>query len=216
MLGKVLACLALGMACWPAMAHAEAETDAWTGDIGLYSRYLDYDLFPLTPGPVFQGALYYQFSKGCQGMAWGSHGIEKSTGGELDLGVYCSLEVAEVTVTAGALRSFLRRVPDSTTVSFGLSHANFDVTAERYVMPGPDGTRIYGGYTAQPMNGLTLYPMLVYETGMGLPDLFGGGLRTELDVVEDVSLFALALLPITKGDGDTRSSELAVGIRYSF
>ncbi|MFD2578134.1 hypothetical protein ACFSTD_04885 [Novosphingobium colocasiae] len=45
----MLACLALGMACWPAMAHAEAETDAWTGDIGLYSRYLDYDLFPLTP-----------------------------------------------------------------------------------------------------------------------------------------------------------------------
>lgn len=206
-------CVPFGLAVWPAVAAA----GPLSGDVGVYSRFLDYDLFPLTDEPVVQAALYYGVSKECEALVWGSHGLETAVGGELDLGLYCSLEFGDVTATVGGLRSFLRQTPDATTLSVGLTYAGFDITAEHYPLPTQeDGTRIYGGYAAKPFSTLSLYPMLVWETGLGVPDIFAGGVRAELELAGSSSLFALALVPLARAEDDGRSSELALGLRYRF
>lgn len=211
MLRFVLGCLAT-LAIFPS---GPARADALSAEVGLYSRYLDYDLFALTAEPVIQGGLFLQASEACQILAWGSHGLATSVGGELDVGAYCGTDIAGTTVTVGALRSFLRGLPDATTLSFGLARGGFDLTAEQYFWV-KDGTRIYGGYTWQASGRLKVHPMAAYETGLGLTDILAAGASAELELEKGVSLVALGLMPIVKADDDFRSSELMVGMRYRF
>lgn len=195
---------------------APCRADGLRGDIGLYSRYLDLDLLAPTDQPVVQGGLYYDH-KSCFAFAWGSHGLATESGGELDIGAYCSVAAGPVTLTGGAMRSFLVGTNDVTTLSLGFAAAGFDLTVERYLWPGnPDGTRVYGGFALQPARRLTLRPMLVYETGLGLPDILAGGLSGEVTLGARLSLTALGLLPMASGPGLERSAQVMAGVKLGF
>jgi hypothetical protein len=205
------------MAVLVAAAGSPSHAKALSGDVGLYSQYLDYDLFVLTDEPVVQAGLNAQISEACTLMAWGSHGVATKAGGELDLGALCSVGVGDTTVSFMAMQSILRGVRDATTVSVRLARGNIDLNVEHYLWAGnPDGSRIYGGYRFSPSKTVSLHPFAAFETGIGAPDIFALGLDASLALTADVSLVGLAMVPLARRRGDPRKAELSTGIRYSF
>ena len=91
------------------------------------------------------------------------------------------------------------------------------LTVEQYVWDAnPDGTRIYTGYTFKPAEALTLHPMMIYETGLGVPDILVAGADASLELGGDLSLYGMALVPAAKAKGDERKARAQVGLRYQF
>lgn len=208
-----LTMLGIGM-----MLDDPAQAQKISGEVGLYNKYLDYDVLVLTDEPVVQAALYAQISDECTFMAWGSHGVATRVGGELDVGPMCEFEVADKTkISVYGMRSFLRDFQDSWTVSAGISHGPAALTVERYYWDNnPNGWRMYGSYTLRPTGQLTFQPLLVYETGLGLPDIVAGGANAEYALTPELSLVAMGLAPLHEGKGDFRKAQLLVGTRLTF
>ncbi len=149
--------LVAGLAALAVVVCGPARAQHLSGEIGIYSKYLDYDLFVLTDEPVVQAGLNAQVSEACTLFAWGSHGVATRVGGELDLGAVCGIAVGETTVSFMALQSILRGMRDSTMLSVRLARGNLDLNVEQYLWAGnPDGTRIYGGYRVSPVNGVSV------------------------------------------------------------
>lgn len=204
---------ALALLLTPAASPAQDIS----GTVGLYSRYLDYDLFVLTSQPVVQAVVYAEVSEACSLMAWGSHGVSTSVGGELDVGGFCGLDIGGTQVTATALRAFTRGSRDTSIASIRFDRAGFDLTVEQYVWDAnPDGTRVYTGYTFNPAEALTLHPMMVYETGLGVPDILVAGADASLALSKNLSLYGMALVPAAKANGDDRKARAQVGLLYRF
>ena len=198
-------------------ASSGVQAQSLSGDIGIYNKYLDYDLFPLTDQPVIQGSLYAGVTEECSLMAWSSHGIATSEGGELDVGAICYVPIVEGTVTLYGLRSFLRGAADAWTIAAGYEYGGADLTVEQYFWDGnPDGTRIIAGYTHEGIEGLIMRPLLTYETGLGVAEMLAGGLAAEYALTGGVSLTARGLAPLIKDKSGLRTAELQFGLRHSF
>lgn len=205
---------ALALTYVPSVAMAQSVS----GEIGVYSKYLDDDLFPLTDEPVVQAAVFIDVSDNCSLDAWGSHGLATKEGGELDLGASCRFNIDEKTeVEVIAYRDLLRGFDDMTELSVGITHGPLNITVTQFVWDNnPDATRIVAGYTIEATEHLSLRPMVAYETGFGEDDIVAGGLRAEYALTKQFSLVGLALTPIKKGSNDTRGTEASIGIRFSF
>ncbi len=205
------------MVGWALFAPTASIAQNISGTVGLYSRYLDYDLFVLTSQPVVQAVVYAEVSEACSLMAWGSHGLSTRVGGEIDVGGFCGVDIGGTHVTATALRAFTRGARDTSIASLRFDRAGFDLTVEQYVWDAnPDGTRVYTGYTFKPAEALTLHPMMIYETGLGVPDILVAGADAALDLGGDLSLYGMALVPAAKANGDDRKARAQVGLRYQF
>ena len=209
-LKTILAALAL-------LAPSALRAQDVSGTVCLYSRYLDYDLFVLTSQPVVQAVVYAEVAEACSLMAWGSHGLSTRVGGELDVGGFCGMDIGGTHVTATALRAFTRGSRDTSIASLRLDSAGFDLTVEQYIWDAnPDGTRVYTGYTFKAVEALTLHPMMIYETGLGVPDILVAGADAAVELGGDVSLFGMALVPVAKANDDDRKARAQVGLRYAF
>lgn len=189
-----------------------------SGEVGIYSSYLDDDLFVYTNEPVIQAGVYLDVTDNCSLDAWGSNGIATKVGGELDLGASCRFSLSEETeVEVVANRILLRGDDDITEISVGVTHGPVDVTVSRYFWDNnPDAFRIVAGYSFEPTEKLSLRPMMTYETGFGEEDILAGGLSAEYALTEQLSVVGLAVTPIKKGSEDTRGTEANIGIRFSF
>lgn len=213
--GRFIVMLSSGLAAGLFAANAQAQDIS--GDIGLYNKYLDFDVFVLTDEPVVQGALYATVSDECSAMAWGSHGISTREGGELDVGAICYVPAGDGTVILYGLRSFLRGFQDAWTIAAGYSYGGADLTVEQYFWDGnPDGRRFIAGYTHTGIDRVVLRPMLTYETGLGIPRIFAAGLSAEYRLEGDVSLVAMGFVPLVEDDPELRTGQLQLGVKYTF
>lgn len=204
----------LALACMPSVAIAQSVT----GEIGVYSSYLDDDLFVYTEQPVVQAGVYLDVTENCSLDVWGSHGFSTKAGGELDLGGSCRFNIDKKTeVEVVASRVLLHGTDDITELSVGVTHGPIDVTVSRYFWDNnPDATRVVAGYTIEATEQFSLRPMVVFETGFGEDDIFAGGLRVEYALTDNLSLVGLALTPIKKGVDDTRGTQASIGLRFNF
>lgn len=148
------------LAALPGAAHAQAIS----GDVGLYSRYVDEDLFVFTNEPVVQASAYLDVSDRCSIDAWGSHGIATKVGAELDLGASCRFSLADTTEREVAVaRNFLQGTPDLTAVTASIQRGAFDLTVSHYLWDrNPDATRVVAGITLKANEAFNLRPHVVY------------------------------------------------------
>lgn len=198
-------------------APAPALASKISGEVGIYSKYLDYDLFVLTDEPVVQAGLYAQVSEECTAMAWGSHGTSTSAGGELDVGVRCQVPLGKGAASAYALRSFLRGYRDSWTIAAAYHIGGAEMAVEHFLWDGhPSGTRISASYRYSGIDKLTLKPVVAYETGLGVADMLAAGLNAEYALTGELSLVALGLVPLVEDESGFRQEEFMVGLRYGF
>lgn len=194
-------------------APAAAKAQSISGEIAIHSQYLDDDLLPLTDEPVIQAGLYLDVGDHCSLDVWGNHGFNTSMGGELDLGGSCRFSSGDTEIEISANRYILRGTSDITAVSISATHGPFDVTVNQYLWDNnPDATRITAGYSFEPIDKFTLRPSLVYQTGFGERDVFGGGITGTYAISDQLSLIGTVLTPF-KGD---RSTQAGVGISFKF
>lgn len=204
---------AIAIACCTAAVPAAVQAQPLSGDIGVFNKYLDDDLLPLTNQPVAQANVSLDLGKGFSINSFATHGLSTSRGGEVDLGGSYDFTVGEFEFNIAADRYFLRKLSDMTAVSASVEYSGVDITVSHYIWnQNPDATRIVAGYTVEASENLSLRPMVTYQTGFGERDVAGGGMSVSYAFTENLALTAKALTPI-KGDRDTQAS---VGLQFSF
>ncbi len=208
---RFIACIlgATGFALAPTAVNAQSIS----GEIGVFNQYLDDDLLPLTDKPVVQAGIYIDVSKNCSLDVWGSHGINTSQGGELDVGGSCRFTAGETEVEVSANRLFLRGLSDITALSISATRGPVKVEVEQYLWDNnPDATRVTAGYNIDVTEKFSLRPSLVYQTGFGERDVFGGGASASYAITKNLSIVGTLLTPFS---GD-RSTQGSVGLNFTF
>lgn len=215
-MNKRIAIVAIAAAFIAAPSATMAQSVS--GEVGIHSNYLDDDLFVYTNEPNVQAAVFYDFSDHCSLDVWGTHGLATSTGSEIDVGASCRISLAKDTeVEVIAYRDFLTGDDDMTEVSVGVTHGPVNVTVTQFIWDNnPDATRVVASYTLEPSEKLSLKPMLAYETGFGEADILAGGLKATYALSDQFSLVGQVLTPIKKDGADERTTEVSVGIKFTF
>lgn len=192
----------------PAPAFAQVS-----GEVGVYSQYLDDDLLPLTPRPVVQAGVYVEVNNNCSLDVWANKGIDTREGDELDVGASCRFNIGQDTeVEVIAYRDILRGQDDITEMSARVTHGPVDVTVLYFAWDkNPDALRITAGYTVKATDKLSLRPAVVYQSGFGERDILGGGLYATYRLTNEFEVVGKAIVPF-KGD---RNPQVSVGLKYS-
>lgn len=211
MRNSVLLIPALTCAALPLPSFAQTIS----GEISLRNQYVDRDLFVQNNKPTVQGGVYLDIDDHCSLDAWGAGG---KTGSELDLGASCRFDLSEKTqLEVWAYRDFLQGFDDITETMVKVRHGGFDISVTQYFWDkNPDATRTEIGYTIEPMQKLEVRPAAVYQTGFGESDIVVGALDITYALNDNVSLSASIFSPLHKGAGDSRKSQVSVGINYTF
>lgn len=205
----VLIACAGSLALTPTIVSAQSLS----GEIGVFNQYLDDDLLPLTDKPVVQAGLYIDVSENCSLDVWGSHGFNTSMGGEGNAGISCRIKSGEMEVEVAANRLFLRGLSDITALSISATRGPIKVEVEQYLWDNnPDATRITAGYNIDVTEKFSLRPSLVYQTGFGERDVFGGGASASYAITKNLSIVGTLLTPFS-GDRTTQGS---VGLNFTF
>lgn len=184
-----------------------------SGEVGIYSQYLDDDLLPLTPDPVVQAGVSVDISQHCSADAWVNLGINTRVGRELDLGASCRFDIDETQIEVVASRYLLQAESDITELSVSATQGSADVTVSYYAWDDhPDAVRVTVGYTIEATDKLLLRPAAVYQTGFGDSDVIGAGLYANYRLTDNLEVVGMALAPI-KGD---RHPQVSLGLKFSF
>lgn len=196
-----------------ALAPTAVNAQSVSGEIGVFSQYLDDDLLPLTDKPVIQAGVYVEISDKCSLDFWGSHGFSTSMGGEGNAGISCRIKNGDTEVEVAANRLFLRGLSDITTLSISATRGPVEVKLEQYLWDNnPDATRITAGYNIDVTEKFSLRPSLVYQTGFGERDVFGGGASASYAITKNLSIVGTLLTPFS---GD-RSTQDSIGLSFTF
>ena len=198
--------LAAGAALVSTSALAEETSPLITGGIDLKSGYVLDDALVSTDGPVLQGFISVNVTDKCSLDAWGSKGLDRTVGDEIDLGASCRFDLgqdfkAEVVVSRYLL---LGGVPDMTEVTVGLSKGPVDLSVGHYFWSGglQSATRVQFGYNTELAAKLSARAEVTYETGFDLKDTIVLGADLKYAITDKLSLGVTGYAPVIKSGGN--------------
>ena len=206
------------LAATVALTAAPAFAQDVSLGVDLKSSYTLDDGTVATDGPVVQGWASVNVTDSCSLDAWGSKGLDRKVGDEIDLGVKCRFNLgqdfkAEVVVSRYLL---LGGVPDMTEVTVGLSRGPIDFSVGHYFWSqGLQGaTRVQFGYNAELAPKLSARAEVTYETGFDLRDTVLVGADLRYSVNDKLSVFATGYVPVKKSGAN--GEKVVVGVSFSF
>ena len=202
----VLLVMAVAAAITATSAYAEEGPPLVTGSIDFKSSHTLDDGFVQTDGPVLQGSLSFRLGDTCSLDAWGSKGLDRTVGDEIDLGASCRFDLgqdfkAEVVVSRYLL---LGGVPDMTEVTVGLSKGPGDLSVGHYFWSGglQSATRVQFGYNTELAAKLSARAEVTYETGFDLKDTIVLGADLKYAITDKLSLGVTGYAPVIKSGGN--------------
>lgn len=177
-----------------------------------YDKYLFDDLYVAEKGFVFQPMVRVTHSSGVYLDGWASVGLESNDGNEFDATVGYKKGPVEVLVAYFAIPG-----PDMVATKAILTVGNLGLHAEHYTYKPENGWRVSADYNVQVSKKFSVQPTILYERGIGLPDIVIGGVNLSYDVNDRTSVNLTGLVAIDKAKNDPRrGAEFSVGLGYHF
>mgnify|MGYP001557821626 FL=1 len=197
---------------------AQTTTDPSTsnfdlsGGMDVYDKYLFDDLYIANEGVVAQPTVRVTHSSGVYLDGWASIGLESDDGNEFDGTIGYKKGPVEVLVAYFAIPG-----PDLIATKAILTIGNLGLHAEHYTYKPENGWRVSADYNVQVTEKFSVQPTILYEHGIGLPDIVIGGVNLSYDMSDRLSVNFAGLVALDQAKNDPRrGAEFSIGLGYHF
>ena len=183
-----------------------------SGGVEVYDKYLFDDLYVANKGVVIQPMARVTHSSGVYVDGWASVGLESDDGNEFDGTVGYKKGPVEVLVAYFAIPG-----PDLIATKAILTIGNLGLHAEHYTYKPENGWRVSADYNVQVTEKFSVQPTILYEHGIGLPDIVIGGVNLSYDMSDRLSVNFAGLVALDQAKNDPRrGAEFSIGLGYHF